>query len=148
MGARSQSYEDMAQFVEEHWGKGDLLAGLAPSRADDTAFRDWLGKLERAAASPRSAESLMRLMGATDVSAILPQISVPTLVLHRAGDPYVDVRHAHHLAEHIPNAQLRIVPGTDHFFTVGDLDSLTTPIVAFLTGEIPAIEPTASSPPC
>ena len=125
----------MAQFVEDHWGTGDLLAGLAPGRADDEAFRDWLAKLERAAASPRSAASLVRLMGATDVSAILPEISVPTLVLHRAGDPYVDVRHAHHLAEHIPNAQLTIVPGTDHFFTVGDLDSVATPVLAFLTGE-------------
>ena len=114
----------MAQFVEEHWGTGDLLAGLAPGRADDVAFRGWLAKLERVAASPRRAAALVRLMGATDVTAILPQISVPTLVLHRAGDPYVDVRHAHYLAERIPNAQLTIVPGTDHFFTVGDLDSL------------------------
>ncbi len=135
-----ESYELMAQFVEDHWGTGDLLAGLAPGRADDAAFRDWLAKLERAAASPRSAASLVRLMGATDVSAILPEISVPTLVLHRAGDPYVDVRHAHHLAEHIPNAQLTIVPGTDHFFTVGDLDSVATPVLAFLTGEVPEID--------
>ena len=135
-----ESYELMAQFVEDHWGTGDLLAGLAPGRADDEAFRDWLAKLERAAASPRSAASLVRLMGATDVSAILPEISVPTLVLHRAGDPYVDVRHARHLAEHIPNAQLTIVPGTDHFFTVGDLDSVATPVLAFLTGEVPEID--------
>ena len=105
-----ESYDLTAQFVEEHWGTGDLLAGLAPSRADDAAFHGWLAKLERVAASPRSAAALVRLMGATDVSAILPEISVPTLVLHRAGDPYVDVRHAHYLAERIPNAQLTIVP--------------------------------------
>jgi pimeloyl-ACP methyl ester carboxylesterase/class 3 adenylate cyclase len=135
-----ESYELMAQFVEEHWGTGDLLAGLAPSRADDAAFHGWLAKLERLAASPRSAGALVRLMGATDVSAILPEISVPTLVLHRADDPYVDVRHAHYLAERIPNAQLTIVPGTDHFFTVGDLESLTTPTLEFLTGEAPEIE--------
>lgn len=135
-----ETYELMAQFVEEHWGLGDLLAGLAPSRADDAAFRGWLAKLERLAASPRSAAALVRLMGATDVSAILPQISVPTLVLHRADDPYVDVRHAHHLAERIPNAQLTIVPGSDHFFTAGDLDSLTTPVLAFVTGETPEID--------
>ena len=136
----AEGYELMAQFVEEHWGTGNLLAGLAPSRADDAAFHAWLAKLERLAASPRSAAALVRLMGATDVSAILPQIAVPTLVLHRAEDPYVDVRHADHLAEHIPNAQLTIVPGTDHFFTVGDLDSLTTPIIAFLTGETPDVD--------
>lgn len=135
-----ESYELMAQFVEEHWGKGDLLAGLAPSRTDDAAFRGWLARLERLAASPRSAAALVRLMGVTDVSAVLAQISVPTLVLHRAGDPYVDVRHAYHLAERIPSAQLTIVPGTDHFFTVGDLDSLTTPVLAFLTGETPEID--------
>ena len=135
-----ESYDLTAQFVEEHWGTGDLLAGLAPSRAGDAAFHGWLAKLERVAASPRSAAALVRLMGATDVTAILPQISVPTLVLHRAGDPYVDVRHAHYLAERIPNAQLTIVPGADHFFTVGDLDSLTTPVLAFLTGETPEID--------
>jgi class 3 adenylate cyclase len=135
-----ESFELMARFVEEHWGKGELLAGTAPSRAGDPVFRAWLAKLERLAASPRSAAALTRLMGATDVSAVLPQISVPTLVLHRAGDPFVDIRHAHQLAERIPNAQLQIIPGKDHFFTVGDLDALTTPVLAFLTGEMPALD--------
>jgi pimeloyl-ACP methyl ester carboxylesterase len=135
-----ESYEAIADYVEQHWGTGDLLAGLSPSRADDPAFRAFLAKLERSAASPRSAAALVRLMGATDVSAILAQVTVPTLVLHRADDPYVDVRHAHHLAARIPNAELAIVPGADHFFTVGDLDALLAPTLAFLTGEAPALE--------
>jgi class 3 adenylate cyclase len=136
-----ETYELMEQFVEEHWGTGDLLAGLAPSRAGDAAFRAWLAKLERLAASPRTAAALVRLMGATDVSAVLPQINVPTLVMHRADDPYVDVRHAHHLADRIPRAQLTIVPGTDHLLTVGDVDALTTPMLEFLTGEVPEVDP-------
>ena len=113
--------------MEEHWGHGELLAALSPSRADDTAFRAFVAKLERSAASPRTAAALIRLIGATDVSSILAQINVPTLILHRADDPYVDVRHAHYLAERIPNAQLTIVPGADHYFTVGDIDSVLRP---------------------
>jgi len=132
-----EGYEQMAAYVEEHWGHGELLAALSPSRAGDTAFRAFVAKLERSAASPRSAAALIRLIGATDVSAILPQINVPTLVLHRADDPFVDVRHARYLAARIPNAQLTIVPGADHYFTVGDIDLVTRPVIAFLTGAAP-----------
>jgi len=132
-----ERYELMAQVVEQRWGRGELVAGLAPSRADDPGFRRFLGRLERLAASPRTAAALVRLMGATDVSAVLPQIAVPTLVLHRADDAYVDVRHARYLAQNIPNAELVILPGSDHLFVVGDLDALTTPALAFLTGENP-----------
>lgn len=133
--------ELLAQLVEQQWGQGLILAGLAPSRAESAEFRRFLARLERSAASPATASALVKLMSSTDVSAVLSEISVPTLVIHRAGDPHVDVRHAHVLAEHIPDARLVILPGSDHFFNADDVDGLVEHVLPFLIGESTQIEP-------
>ena len=44
----------------------------------------------------------------------LEQIEVPTVVLHGAEDPLVDVAAARELADRIPNADLRIIDGLGH----------------------------------
>ena len=47
----------------------------------------------------------------------LPAISVPTLVLHRTGDPLIDIAHGRYLAEHIRGARFVELPGDDHIFS-------------------------------
>jgi hypothetical protein len=69
-----------------------------------------------------------------DVRALLPSISVPTLVLHREGDRYIQLGAGRYLAEQIPNAKLVVPPGDDHLFFVGDTDALVDEIEEFLTG--------------
>jgi class 3 adenylate cyclase len=69
-----------------------------------------------------------------DVRALLPSVSVPTLVLHRDGDPLFAMGAGRYLAEHIPNAKFVILPGDDHLFFVGDTDAVVDEIEEFLTG--------------
>jgi class 3 adenylate cyclase len=69
-----------------------------------------------------------------DVRALLPSISAPTLILHRAGDRYIHVGAGRYLAEHIPGAKFVVLPGDDHLFFVGDTDALVDEIEEFLTG--------------
>jgi class 3 adenylate cyclase len=69
-----------------------------------------------------------------DVRALLPSISVPTLVLHREGDRYIRPGAGRYLADHIPDARLVVLPGDDHVFFVGDTDALVDEIEEFLTG--------------
>jgi class 3 adenylate cyclase len=69
-----------------------------------------------------------------DVRALLPTISVPTLVLHREGNRYIRLGAGRYLAEHIPNAKFVVLPGDDHLFFVGDTDALVDEIEEFLTG--------------
>jgi len=69
-----------------------------------------------------------------DVRAVLPSIKVPTLVLHRSGDRFIDPRHSHYLAEHIPGAQYVELAGEDAITFGTDSESLLDEIEEFLTG--------------
>jgi class 3 adenylate cyclase len=102
----------LAQF-DQGWGTDALLEVLLPSRAGDERFRRWFAKTQRAMASPKAAQPLLRTMLAADVRTVLPLIHAPTLVLHRRELPFLSVEHARYLAEHIPNAKLVELPGAD-----------------------------------
>ena len=69
-----------------------------------------------------------------DVRAVLPTIRVPTLVLHRRDDQFVDIRHSQYLAEHIPSARLVILPGEEAISFGSDTAPLLDEIEEFLTG--------------
>jgi class 3 adenylate cyclase len=50
----------------------------------------------------------------TDVRPVLPSVHVPTLVVHRRDDPYVEVAAGRYVAEHIPGARFVELAGHDH----------------------------------
>jgi class 3 adenylate cyclase len=70
----------------------------------------------------------------TDLSAMLPSIRVPTLVIHREGDRHVRAGHARFLAERIPDAKLVTLPGDDNEWFSGDIEPLFDEIEQFVTG--------------
>jgi class 3 adenylate cyclase len=120
--------------ILESWGTGANIDRLAPSMADDARLREWLGRLERAAASPgRFRQALTRFQSA-DVRDLMEHVRVPTLVLHRTDDQMIDVRHSRYAAEHIPGARLVELPGADSMPAVGDSEALVGEIEEFLTG--------------
>ncbi len=61
----------------------------------------------------------------------LPRIEAPTLVVQGEGDVVVDPRNAALLAERIPGAELRMVPG-GHLFFWNRPDALVSPLTEFL----------------
>ena len=61
----------------------------------------------------------------------LPRIGAPTLVVQGEGDVVVDPRNAALLAERIPGAELRMVPG-GHLFFWNRPDALVSPLREFL----------------
>jgi class 3 adenylate cyclase len=129
--------EERAPIVDEMiktWGDGSWVAAMAPSRADDSSFLEWFGKLQRYGASPGVAKRLMLLAGSHDVRAVLPTIQVPTLVMRRRGDQFLNREHALYLAEHIPGAELRELPGTDALAIGSDAGDVVAEVEEFLTG--------------
>jgi class 3 adenylate cyclase len=78
--------------------------------------------------------ALMRASREEDVRPLLLSISVPTLVMHREGNRYIDVGAGRYLGEHIPQARFVVLPGDDHLFWVGDTDAWVDEIEEFLTG--------------
>jgi pimeloyl-ACP methyl ester carboxylesterase len=103
-----------AELLAPGWGQGVAVDVTAPSQGDNPEFVAFFGRLERSSISPGMVASVAAMFYDTDVRAILPDVQVPTLVLHKRGDRLVNVRSGRYLAEHIPGARLVEVPGIDH----------------------------------
>lgn len=126
--------EERQAWLGTAWGDGSRIMQLAPSAAANPRMRRWFAKLERLAASPATAAQLLRMNAQVDVRAVLPSIQAPTLVLHRAETKFVDRRHAQYLAEHIPDARLIEIPGSEVITFGADDDRLLEEVEEFLTG--------------
>jgi pimeloyl-ACP methyl ester carboxylesterase len=122
------------EVVEEIWGSGGNLDYLAPSVAKDERFRRWYGRYERLSCGPRFGRVMFAWEMEVDVRRVLPAIRVPTLVLHRSGDPRIRVGHGRYLAEHIAGAKFVELPGEDHLFYVGATEAMLGEVEEFLTG--------------
>ena len=125
--------QHMAEGVE-HWGEGLVAASVAPSRADDPAFMEWAGRLERLAASPATIRRIFELIGEFDVRDVLPSIRVPALVMHRTSDSFIKVEHSRYIASKIPGARYVELEGDENMFSVGDWEALIGELEEFLTG--------------
>jgi class 3 adenylate cyclase len=123
----------LAELVAE-WGTGANLYRVAPSVADDPRMREWMGRLERQAMTPSGVGLIAGSFAHLDVRALLPEIRVPTLILHRRDDTLVDVRHSRYAAERIPGARFVELEGRDSLPQVGDSESLMGEIESFLGG--------------
>jgi class 3 adenylate cyclase len=69
-----------------------------------------------------------------DVRSALGAISVPSLVIHHAGNRYMPVGHGRYMGEHIEGATYVELPGADHAFYAGDQGAILDEIQGFLTG--------------
>jgi pimeloyl-ACP methyl ester carboxylesterase len=111
-----------------------------PSMAEDDEFVRWWAMFQRMSISPGAFLDLVRMNMDMDVSAVLPAIRVPTLVIHRSDDRAVNVGEGRYLAEHIPGAQYVELPGEDHIPVAHDPESVIRAIETFVA-ELPADEP-------
>ncbi len=115
-------------------GPTTMIEATAPSKAGNEGFRAWYARGERLGLSPDKAAAATRRCFMQDVRPLLPTLTIPTLVLHRAGDRVIRVEAGQYLAEHIPGVKYVELPGDDHLFFVGDSDALLDEIEEFLTG--------------
>lgn len=133
------SEEDLRQRLalleEDDWASAatrDWLGRVAPDVVRDPGALGWYTSYVRRGASP-GASRAMRLMNTEiDVRDVLPTISVPTLVLHRARESWRDG--SRFMGTHIPGARMVELPGNDHLPWEGDAESLLDEIEGFLSG--------------
>ncbi len=123
-----------ADRIEATWGDASAVEYFAPSRVSDGAFRSWLQRYLRVSASPRTAASLFRTNSFVDVSAVLPTIAAPTLLLYRVDDTDVMVEEGRYVASQIRGSKLVELAGADHAFWAGDSEALLEEIEEFVTG--------------
>jgi class 3 adenylate cyclase len=130
-GRAAQTWRALYEAAD-HWGEGRWAAALAPSTTSPAQRQAW-GAFERAAVSPGLMRALLDSMQTIDLSDALSAVSAPTLVLHREHDS-VPIEFARVLAARLPGAKLVVLPGEDHLFWCGDVDSVVDEIESFLTG--------------
>jgi class 3 adenylate cyclase/pimeloyl-ACP methyl ester carboxylesterase len=75
---------------------------------------DWFNELQRISASPEDAVRNLMANGDTDVSTLLAQVSVPTLVMHSRDDARVPFDQGRRLAAGIPRARFVPLPSGNH----------------------------------
>jgi len=89
----------------------------------------------RESVTPEAARAALEAMGQFDVTALLPELKAPTLVLHRSGIPWLPVDIARAMASRIPDARLTVMEGESTAPYLGDTEATASAIDAFLGEE-------------
>ncbi|MBK5232525.1 MAG: adenylate/guanylate cyclase domain-containing protein [Thermoleophilia bacterium] len=134
--ALASSSGDLVRMVRnylQNWGEGHSVDLFAPSIAGDPEQKALIGVYERSAASPRMARGIMAAVDETDVTDVLPNVRVPTLVLHRR-DEAIPIEGAREMAKQIPDARFVELEGSDHWMHIGDSAAILGEIEEFVTG--------------
>ena len=142
-GWTDAQWSTLLDDIEHHWGTTDAMSLLmwAPSLAGNRHALEQFAAYFRASASPGAASAIMRMNREIDVRDILPVTRAPTLILHRADERVIDVRHARYMAQQIPRARLVELGGQDHVPWVGNQDAILDEVEEFVTGHRQAAEP-------
>jgi len=109
----------MVTLARHGWGQDQpavrqLFTGLFIPDANAEQIR-WFTEMQRVSATPEAAVGLMMGLPSIDVRDLLPQLKMPTLVIHRRGDGAVPFELGRELAALIPSARFLPLEGRNHF---------------------------------
>jgi class 3 adenylate cyclase/pimeloyl-ACP methyl ester carboxylesterase len=102
------------------WGTDDpafrqmFTSQFIPEATKEQA--DWFNDLQRKTTSPECAARYLEAVGNLDVRELLPQVQVPTLVMHVRGDLLTPIDAGRQMAAGIPHAHFIALPGRNHLF--------------------------------
>ena len=102
------------ETVSERWGRGTLRQVLMPSVTREQLDDETYIAMERLIGPRDTVRQVVAMMIETDVRALLPEVHVPALVLHFAGDLAIPIRLGRALAEGLPSAEFVEVNAVDH----------------------------------
>ncbi len=129
-----EAWEARLEQILRLWGTGELTKTIAPSEAVNPAVIAQYAKWERLASSPGALRTLLRLNRQIDVTAILPTLQVPTLVLHSKADLQVPVALGRKLAAAIAGVKYIEYPIGDHAVWPPNNETVPGDIEEFVTG--------------
>jgi class 3 adenylate cyclase/pimeloyl-ACP methyl ester carboxylesterase len=104
-----------------------------PAVEQNQEFHSWFIRARRRGLPPTAARAIYSNWLHTDLRAVLPTITVPTLIFDRPdapGDPAM----VRYVAEHIRDCRSVELDGQDSFLFLGDIDPVIEEIEQFLTG--------------
>jgi pimeloyl-ACP methyl ester carboxylesterase/DNA-binding CsgD family transcriptional regulator len=113
-----REYEAIVEVLRIGWGKSNpAFRQIFTSRfiPDGTAEQlAWFNELCQKTTTPAMAAELLRLRANMNIVDLLPQVRVPTLVIHAREDNVVPFAEGRLLASSIPDAQFVELPGKNH----------------------------------
>ena len=110
----------MLTLMRVGWGKENpafrqlFTSQFMPGATKEQA--DWFNELQRITVSGEVAARIYEATGEIDVTALLPRVSVPTLVLHARDEARVPFEAGRRMAAGIPGARFVALPGRNHLF--------------------------------
>jgi pimeloyl-ACP methyl ester carboxylesterase/DNA-binding CsgD family transcriptional regulator len=119
-----EEVETMTKLAELGWGKADpsfrqfftsqFIPGGTPEQ------HQWFNELERISTSPANAARFMHEFARIDVTALLPQVQCPTLVLHSRHEVRQPFQEGRLIATAIPGAQFVPIDSGNHLLLAGE----------------------------
>ncbi|HEY7362921.1 MAG TPA: alpha/beta fold hydrolase [Methylomirabilota bacterium] len=119
-GAERDENAAMLTLMRLGWGKENpafrqlFTSQFLPGGTKEQA--DWFNELQRVTVSPETAVRIMTAADDIDVTALLPRVSVPTLVMHARDDARVPFEAGRRMAAGIPGARFVPLQGRNHLF--------------------------------
>jgi len=130
--ATADARDSLLALVGRHWGVGSrVLADLFLPTATPAERDEFVG-FQRAGLPAEKAVRALAAVYAFDVRDRLPEIEVPTLVLHRRDDRAIPFALGQDVAARIPGATFVPLDGTDHLPWRGDVEGLVRAVRDFL----------------
>jgi pimeloyl-ACP methyl ester carboxylesterase/DNA-binding CsgD family transcriptional regulator len=127
--------EAILATVRAHWGTGSRMLADVWVPGAGAAAREDFAALQRAAADAETAALMLEAIYATDIRAVLGDIHVPALVVHRRDDRAIPFEMGRDLAARIPGARLIALEGDIHLPWLGDRESVLVALGALTKAE-------------
>jgi pimeloyl-ACP methyl ester carboxylesterase len=113
-----EEQEALIKLSEQGWGRDthayrQLFTNIFMPDANEDEIRSFT-ELQRVSTSPANAGRFQREFGQIDVSDLLPDIKVPTLIMHAKGDARVPFELGRQLSADIPNSKFVPLDSRNH----------------------------------
>ncbi len=125
-GEGRQTVQAAVTLIRTGWGQDSpasrqFFTALFMPDADTTAWQAFT-ELQRVSTSPENAAGFLTQLAQIDATDLLPQVKVPTLVIHRRGDTAAPFDRGRELASLIPDARFLPLEGRNHAFLPGEAE--------------------------
>jgi len=116
--SEKEQAEAMMTLIRHGWGKDNpafrqmFTSRFVPEGTHEQM--EWFNELQRVSASAENAVRLREAASCIEVTDLLPQVSVPTLILHCRGDAVIPFNEGRRMAATIPDAQFVSLEGNNH----------------------------------
>jgi pimeloyl-ACP methyl ester carboxylesterase/DNA-binding CsgD family transcriptional regulator len=139
---RAPRVEAARSLIDQNWEMWTRTEAYRLTEWQGGEASRWFTSYIRGSVTQAGVKAAVAAMGRMDVTALLPQVRAPTLVLHRSGLSAITVQMATELASSIPEARLVLLDGSWIVPFLGDdVDAVVAAIVRFLSETPPPAAP-------